>query len=252
MNAFSQSYSGIDTEFNIDEADFTYLEIRDTNNGSGFHYFYDTKTSRLITDFVLEERKQVSTLCQVTLIKKDEGFSPRIRLWKKDKTKIKHTIQEVKVPEDEITTIIKATVDTGSCHKNFWKIVNFLQTFKGIELPEETFQITDKSSQQLADLLKLENKEDIISAVRIAIGSSLTEKDINLIANRKLQLEKFEKLLTSTEYFENEQLRLQKPERQSPERSQSGNNFSKQIPGYSVTDSVSFHASRLTVRGWSK
>lgn len=33
----------------------------------------------------------MATMCDVTLIKKDDRFSPRLRLWKKDKTKAKPT-----------------------------------------------------------------------------------------------------------------------------------------------------------------
>jgi hypothetical protein len=75
------------SEFNMERDEFSALEIRDSGQPSGFHYFFDTKRNTLITDFILEDRQRVSTLCQITLMKKDDGFSPRIRLWKKDKTK---------------------------------------------------------------------------------------------------------------------------------------------------------------------
>lgn len=84
MVAFSVNFSSISTEFSVADGDFSALEIRDSGKG-GFHYFYDTKTKRLITDFVLEDRPQVALLCQVTLIKRTmstrraSAFGRRIR-----------------------------------------------------------------------------------------------------------------------------------------------------------------------------
>lgn len=59
---------GSDTEFALDGADFSKLEIRQSPNNKAFHYFYDTEERRLITDFVIHDGAQVSTLCTVTLI----------------------------------------------------------------------------------------------------------------------------------------------------------------------------------------
>src|SRR5690242_3898531 len=103
MVRFSIAYVPQDTEFQVGNDDFSFLEIRNSGNNSGFHYFFDIKGNRLITDFVLEERAQVATLCQVTLIKKGDEYSPRIRLWKKDKTKVGRKAAEIEVPETTVT-----------------------------------------------------------------------------------------------------------------------------------------------------
>lgn len=68
------------TEFDVTRQDFSDLEIR----GTGLRYFYDTRGGRLITEFLLDDRPQVATLCHVTLINKDGVLSPRIKLWKRD------------------------------------------------------------------------------------------------------------------------------------------------------------------------
>ncbi len=72
------------TEFNVALQDFSVLGIR----GHRFPDFYDTRRGRLITEFLLDDRPQVATLCHVTLINKDGVLSPRIKLWKKDKTRL--------------------------------------------------------------------------------------------------------------------------------------------------------------------
>ncbi|MEV7438980.1 hypothetical protein ACIQJX_28810 [Streptomyces griseoviridis] len=69
-------------EFDVTRQDFLDLEIP----GTGFPYFYDIRGGRLITEFLLDDRPQVATLCHVKLINKDGVLSSRIKLWKKDKT----------------------------------------------------------------------------------------------------------------------------------------------------------------------
>lgn len=199
------------SEFDMEKDDFSALEIRDSGRDGGFHYFFDTKRNTLITDFILEDRPRVRTLCQVTLIKKDDGFSPRIRLWKKDKTKAGKQTVDHAVEADQTTTTIKATVDTDSCHENFWKLIDFVQSFKGISLPESVFRVVSGDSAVLADLLQNEDRQVVLDAVQAAVGESLTERDIGIISNRKKQLAIFKSLLTDPDFFEKRRSELQKP-----------------------------------------
>jgi hypothetical protein len=199
---FSSVYANSTTEFNLATADLSGLEIRSAGD-SALYYFYDTKSSRLITDFVLEERPRVATLCQVTLIKGAEGFSPRIRLWKKDKTK-RSTVLEGEVTVTDVTKVIKASVDTDSCHETFWQLINFLGTFKGVVIPQDAFRFVAGDKARLIESLQLEDKDVVLSALQTALGGSLTEQDINLLANRKAELDHFEKLLTDSAFFDAE------------------------------------------------
>jgi hypothetical protein len=64
------------SEFNMEKDDFSALEIRDSGQPSGFHYFFDTKRNTLITDFILEDRQRVSTLCQITLCPRASRTAP--------------------------------------------------------------------------------------------------------------------------------------------------------------------------------
>lgn len=201
MVKFSPSYVQRSTEFSVSEGNFSALEIRDSGNASGFHYFYDTASNRLITDFVIEDRPQVATLCQVTLIKKGDEYSPRIRFWKKDKTKPGKEPVEYEVQADSVTKIIKASVDTGEAYRNFWKLINFLQSFAEVSLPDDNFRIVSSDSAQLAETLKETDKDTVLQAVKIAVGE-LTEEDIRILSNRKAQLDVFDKLLTDALYFE--------------------------------------------------
>jgi hypothetical protein len=92
------------TEFDVTAQDLSDLEIR----GQGFPYFYDTRRGRLITEFRLDDRPQVATLLHVALNNKDGALSPRIKLWKKDKTKIAKTAAMEAIPGTEVPHFVKA------------------------------------------------------------------------------------------------------------------------------------------------
>ena len=193
------------TEFNVATEDLSCLEIRDSEKG--IHYFYDRdrKNGRaLVKDFILDDKPRTATMVTVTLVKKPEGCSPRLKFWKKDKARVGQIALEVSDSPDAAS--VKASVDTADSHENLWKLIAFLQTFRGIVLPEDGFSVVTDDAATLAGLLRSENKGEVLEAIRTALGSTLTERDISLIANRKQELVEFEKLLTDAEYFANHRL----------------------------------------------
>jgi AbiJ N-terminal domain 3/Domain of unknown function (DUF4263) len=193
------------TEFDVTRGDFTDLEIRSSQDSTGFHYLYDTRARRMITEFVLDDRPQVATLCSVTIIKKDDTFTPRIKLWKKDKKKAGDASATQTVPDTGTTRAVKALVDTGDVHENFWKVINFFQGCAGLSTPGGSLQLAAGDEDQLAQLLTGQDRTMVLGAVRTAIGGGLTEADIRLIGNRKEQLQRFERLLTDPDYFQQEE-----------------------------------------------
>ncbi|MEU3787738.1 Shedu anti-phage system protein SduA domain-containing protein [Streptomyces sp900129855] len=193
------------TEFDVTRGDFADLEIRGSHDSSGFHYLYDTRARRMITDFVLDDRPQVATLCSVTIIKKGSTFTPRIKLWKKDKKKAGEVPATQMVPDTGATRAVKALVDTGDVHENFWKVINFLQGCAGLSTPGGSLQLVAGDEAQLTQLLTGQDRTMVLGAVRTAIGGGLTEEDIRLISNRREQLQRFERLLTDRDYFQQEE-----------------------------------------------
>ena len=196
------------TEFDVTRQDFSDLEIR----GTGFPYFYDTRGGRLITEFLLDDRPQVATLCHVTLINKDGVLSPRIKLWKKDKTKAGRTPATEAIPGTEAPQIVKALVDTSDVHENFWKVISFLQSCVGLDLPGSSLRLVGDDEAELARLLADQDRTTLLEAVRTAVGGALTEEDIRLISNRKSQLQRFRQLLNDSEFFEQERSQVAGPE----------------------------------------
>lgn len=207
------------TEFSVSDGDFSDLEIRDGGKSDGFHYFFDTGSNRLITDFAVDDRPQVATLCEVTLIKKGDKYSPRLRFWKRDKTKPrvsqpKPTADE-EVEDTEATRIIKAVVDVGeneNVRQNLWRLVGYLQSLEAVEIPDSSFHIVASDSIQLAQALAGQDRETMLQAVRIAVGGGLSEADLLRLSNRKSQLDVFKKLLEDEDYFAQEQQGRHGPE----------------------------------------
>ncbi|MFD0274638.1 Shedu anti-phage system protein SduA domain-containing protein [Kitasatospora sp. NPDC127111] len=190
------------TEFDVTRGDFASLEIRGSQDGDGLQHLYDTRARRMITDFVLDDRPQVATLLSVTIIKKGNSYTPRIKLWKKDKKKAGDTPISQMMPDTSATRAVKALVDTGDVHENFWKVINFLQSCAGLSTPGDLHQLVTGDEAQLAQLLTGQDRTMVLGAVRTAIGGGLTEEDIRLISNRKEQLQRFERLLTDPDYFQ--------------------------------------------------
>ncbi|MFE6024401.1 Shedu anti-phage system protein SduA domain-containing protein [Streptomyces niveus] len=189
------------TEFDVTRHDFSDLEVR----GNGYTYFYDTRTRRKITDFLLDDRPLVATLCQVTLINRDGVLSPRIKLWKKDKTKAARTVVMEPIPGTDSTQVIKALVDTNDVHENFWKVVCFIQNCVGLNnIPGGSRRLIVGDEAELAQLLADQDRRTLLEALRSAVGGTLTDEDIRRISNRKSQLLRFEQLLTDPEFFERE------------------------------------------------
>src|ERR1700722_4356721 len=147
------------TEFNVTDGHFGDLEVR--GNGA-FHYFYDIESKRLIKTFVLRNGPRVDTLCDVALIKKGDRYTPRLTFWKKDKDLGKpDTLTESDLVTEGRIILIKARVDVGDCYDNFWKLINFLRTYKDIELPESEFRVAAIDELQIVHALEGHDKASI-------------------------------------------------------------------------------------------
>lgn len=154
-------------------------------------------------------------MCTVTLIRKNDGHSPRLRFWIKDKTKDTNEAADVSIPDNGDTRVIKASVNTSTAYVNFWKLIDFLRTFKGIELPTNTFRIVSASSAALAQQLQGADRTLVLEAVATFLEGALSQADIHLLANRKAQLDHFSQLLTDEAFFEAERKRLNKGGKES-------------------------------------
>jgi hypothetical protein len=198
-----------ETQFDVATGTFADLEIRSADDR--FCYFYDTKARRLIKSFVLWSGAQVDTMCDVFLIKKGSKYTPRLNFWKKDKTKSKpDTLTEDELVTEGRTILVKARVDVSDCRENFWKLIEFLQTYEDVELPSHKFRVAGGEAAELITALEGHDKPAVLGAVRTYLGGQITEQDVKMLLDRRAALECFAKLLKDPQFFSSEKIRLGK------------------------------------------
>jgi hypothetical protein len=199
------------TEFDVENGNFADLEIREGTQ-SGFFFFYDTGSNRLITSFVLRDGAQVDKVCDVVLIKKDDtGLTPRLTFWTKDKTKGKpEELSEEELVAEGRTILIKARVEVKDCHDNFWKLVDFLQSHREIDLPDHGFRVTGGDEAALLKALEGHDKDEVLAAVKTFLGGALRDEDVQMLLDRKATLALFDRLLNDQAFFDAEMARTGK------------------------------------------
>ncbi len=154
-------------DFVVGQDDLGDLEVRQDGD-SAFHFFYDKKQKRLIKHFVLEEGKLVSTVCDVSLIKKEgEHYTPRLRYWKRDRKK--HVAEEQGPHEASV----KASVNLQDCHEAFWQLMEFLRTYLATDLDATEFVVASgEEVALLEDISRGRIDGDLLQAIASAIAES--------------------------------------------------------------------------------
>jgi len=183
--------------FYIGRDNFEDLEISPTEEGNFYYFLHKTK-HKLIKQFVLDDRKLVRYICQVTLIKKGDKFTPRLAFSIRDKSENKILSQS----ENETEKIhnIKANVNLAECHENLWKLILFLQPLCSIDIPQGTFSLISQAESEIVAALHGRNAEsikDIIKQLSSTEGLFLSQADINQLLKRKEKLVEFEEALVS-------------------------------------------------------
>ncbi len=194
-----------ENEFDVATGDFSNLVVQ---AAEGFHFFYDSSEKRLIKSFLVREGPRVDTMCDVILAGKDDALTPRLRLWKKDKTKGGKDNVAEETATGEVAIVVKSMVDVGDCADNFWKLMEFLRTFKGVKFPSHEFRVTPAVDAELLDALKGHNKDAVLTAVKTYLDGDITERDVQMLVDRRKTIEYFERLLSEESLIESERERL--------------------------------------------
>jgi hypothetical protein len=184
----------VETDFIVGKDDFDDIKISPTPE-STFYWFYNTRSQKLIKQFVLEEREQVDYLCQVTLIKKDEKFSPRLRFLIRHRAKPQAAVS-VTVPATEANVKLKASVNLNHCQENFWALISYLKHMQDLDVPDESFSLVKKTERELVAAFSKVGPERRRSLIKLASqGVEFTEQDINEMLQRRKRLSEFKAAL---------------------------------------------------------
>jgi len=175
-------------DFIIGKDNFSDLQINSTPAIEQFYYFFNQKGRNLIKQFILNEGKQVDYICRVTLIKKNDKFTPRLSFSVRDKTK--------KITEESETkpTNIKANISLDSCYDNFWKLISFLQSIREIEISQDSFSLISQGEAEIVTALRGRDTSSIVNIIKQLSnteGVKLSQEDVNQLLKRREKLEKF-------------------------------------------------------------
>lgn len=197
-------------EFDPIENDISRLEIRPAADSPHLLCFYDPVNSRLVTSFILEDAKFVRTLMDVKLTNSGGTLHARVRLWKRKKPSGEVVSEDI--PDIPATRALKASVGVDGGYAAFWIVIAFIQALPGVELPESSFKLVTLDDNELAELLAKQDKSSVLAAMRLSIGDGLTQADINMLTNRRDQLDEFHRLLSDSKYFAEQRKKSHSPE----------------------------------------
>jgi hypothetical protein len=180
-------------DFIVGQEDFSDVRLVPTSDGH-FYFFYNQAKKRRIKRFVLDVKPRVVYACIVTFIKKGERGTPRLHFITKDLT---GNYAKVRAPKNEETIELKASVNLGECHENFWRLIAFLRTFREIEIPDEVFSLVSKDESVIvAGIRERRDVESVKSIVnQLLDGVTLSVAEVNVLLKRKERLAAFEAAL---------------------------------------------------------
>jgi len=156
--------------------------------------FRQIKSGKIIRYFVLRESKLVDHICQVTLIRKagDQRFTPRLAF------SIRHHATGEIINQDKASRIIKASVDLGECHENYWKLVSYLKSLRELDIPDEHFYLTPNNTSQIKAALSQHDEETFAALSKLIAEEpefSLSIADAVELNRRRMRLKEFETAL---------------------------------------------------------
>jgi hypothetical protein len=180
-------------DFIVGQEDFSDVTLVPTSDGH-FYFFYNQAKKKRIRRFVLDVKPRVVYACIVTFIKKGERGTPRLHFITKDLT---GNYAKVRAPKNEETIELKASVNLGECHENFWRLIAFLRTFREIEIPDEMFSLVSKDESVIvAGIRERRDVESVKSIVnQLLDGVNLSVAEVNVLLKRKERLAAFEAAL---------------------------------------------------------
>jgi hypothetical protein len=164
-------------------------------------HIFNKATNSPVKQFVLYEKPSLDYCCQVTLIERGRKFTPRLTFSIRDKT---GTLQAQRQTDPGMYEL-KSRVSLEECHENFWLLISFLQSLRGIEVPDMRFSVVSMDDADLvAEISNSRNPQRLTSIAKALAehGLPLSQEDVNELLRRRERLQEFERGLTEQEGVE--------------------------------------------------
>ncbi len=179
-----------ETDFIVGQDEFRDLIINPTAHDS-FYFFFNRRDNRLVKRFVLDcTHPKVLYGCEVSLIKKDDKFTPRLHFTVKDQT---GRLKRVRAEKNEETVHLKASVSLKDCYAQFWQLISYLSSLKDMEeIPAGSFSQVSKAESEIVAAIRERDIDSIKSIIKqLSDGVSLSHAEVNELLKRKERLNAF-------------------------------------------------------------
>jgi Shedu protein SduA, C-terminal len=182
----------LQTDFIVGRDSLEDIQVSPTSSGR-FYWFYNSKQRHLIKRFVLAESDEVFHVCEVTLIKKEDRFTPRLHFSVRYRNQPKK-IASTQLERSEDSLNVKASVDMGDCHKTFWDLISYFKSMKELAIPDESFSLVTKGAAQIVKAIGMRDPatiKSIITMLSSSPGVAFSEQDVNELLQRRRRLAEF-------------------------------------------------------------
>ena len=184
------------TDFVVGHDDFDQISVHPKLH-SNFYWLFHNEKRRKIRYFVLDTtRPRVLYVCQVTLIKKGDRFSPRLHFTIRNRER--QNIISARIRLTDETRTLKASVLLDQCHENFWRLMSYLRGMADIDTPDQSFIMRPGSQQETIDAFLSLEPSLIQDVIKNAASGIFTAQDLNQVVARKEQLAEFDDVMTWT------------------------------------------------------
>jgi hypothetical protein len=159
-------------------------------------YIFNNARNCPVKQFVLAQKPQVSYLCQVAIIEKENRFTARLTFSVRDDT---GRFRTERAKSDD-TYELKSRVSLEHCHENFWRLISFLQSIQQIEVPAKQFSLVTQGDQEIVSAISRDRTLESLKTIAKELfqqGGQLSREDINQLLKRRDRLAEFQTELTT-------------------------------------------------------
>ena len=180
------------TDFVLGKDCFEDLEVvpHITKDLYGFRH---TKREQLVRYFILAELAKVIYVCDVTLIRKGEKFTPRLYFSVRHRDDMKKIVRTArKRTGDDMA--VKASVNLGDCHENYWDLISYLKSVRELGIPDKHFSLIPKGADQIAAALSKHDRDTVAAVLKLLSeheGLRFSQADADEVLRRKARLGDF-------------------------------------------------------------
>jgi Domain of unknown function (DUF4263) len=188
---FKECFMLRETDFVVGRDSFADLIINPLSENGSFYYFFNQRHNRLVKRFAVDcTHPNVHYFCEVTLIKKEDKFTPRLHFTTKDQT---GRLRNKRVETNEETIELKASISLNECYLQVWQLISYLNSLATIDrIPDGRFSMVSEADAKIVGMIRQRDPASVKSIFKqLARGLTLSHEELNEVLQRKERLKDF-------------------------------------------------------------